>query len=807
MTIPAEHGRRKTKSNNPFAAIYLAAENGRTVSESHPSEPLKLPDVAGLSLLDAALAYAEAGWYVLPTDPTDIKNPGSVVRGKWHEKSSRDPDEVRRWWRANPNYGIALHCGRSGAGVFDLDVSSVDALRVFGRDDLADALLGAETIQGTRPDGDRCHYIFLLPTGDGKEYGNSAGAFAIVGQFRGKNGVIIAAPTPHPDAETKNGEYNQRKTGAVGVMPKVLRDCLSEAGDSADPLTDAELTAFLDTNTGGGCGREDCRHEVAGPVANFNAQVEENASRYETLVKVAPWAFSEATAGCYSARELTEALCSAYEARFSPADGDRLGRVAGEFQRVMSWAAAQADPNRAHRNDDLLTEDELEAFWTARPELARLHTFARARCAGPWSTLGAVLARVVATIPPHVVLPPTVGSHASLNLFVALVAPSGFGKGASEAVAEDFLTTKADVFVATPGSGEGILKQYAYKKKDVQFNLRNAVILSVPEIDTFAALASRGGSTLMPELRKAWMGERLGFGWADVEKAVAVMPHRYRMTMIVGVQPGRGGALLQDSDGGTPQRFVWLPTTDRAAPDEPPSEPEPLVLPEWPASRTDPGASASSEGDREERPRLKLGSALDQYKLNLPPDKSAFHVLRLPPTVVDAIRLEHLAKRRGEVAEAKALDSHAMLARLKIAVGLMWLNGRTDKVSDEDWELGGVVLGVSNAARASVVSAMKSNTTKAAKARGRQDAVREVAKAEQLAKTEDAAVSRVAERIRKALRSENDQPKAAMKRDFGRDKKHFDTALERLVGVGDVELQPIPGKSDAARTIHLKEGR
>lgn len=779
---------------------------------------LQLPDVAGLPLLDAALAYAEAGWYVLPTNPAvDIKSPGSVVRDRWHEKSSRDHDEIRRWWTANPNYGIALHCGRSGAGVFDLDVSDVGALRVFGRDDLADALLTAGAIQGTRREGDRGHYMFLLPD-DGKEYGNSAGAFGVVGEFRGKNGVIIAAPTPHPDAESKGGHYNQRKTGLVTAMPEVLRECLSEAGETADPLTDAELDAFCDANRGDGCGREDCRHGISGPVANFNAQVDEGASRYETLVKVAPWAFSEAVAGCYSARELAEALCRAYETRFGPEDGDRLGRVAGEFLRVARWAAAQADPNRAHRNDDTITADDMEAFWSARPELVRLHTFARARCAGPWSTLGAVLARVVATIPPHVVLPPTVGSHASLNFFVALVAPSGFGKGASEAVAEDFFVSEAAVFVATPGSGEGLLKQYAYKKRargqePVQVNQRNSVLFTVPEIDTLAALGGRGGSTLIPELRKAWMGERLGFGWADVEKAVAIMQHRYRMTMIVGVQPGRGGALLQDGDGGTPQRFLWLPTTDRDAPDEPPAEPEPLRLPQWPTTQSEPEPATATEPDQpddedqEDGPKLKFGSALDQYRLDVAPDKSAFHVLQLPPSVVDAIRLEHLAKRRGEVAEAKALDSHAMLARLKVSVGLMWLNGRTDKVSEEDWDLAGIVLGVSNAARSSVLAAMKSNTTKAARARGRQDAVREAAKDEHLAKAEDAAVARVAERIRKALRAENDQPKAAMRRNFGRDKKHFDTALERLVGVGDVELQPIPGKGEDARSLHLVEGR
>jgi hypothetical protein len=761
--------------------------------------------------MEAALAYAGAGWYLVPTDPADIKNPGSVVGGKWHEKSSRDPDQIRRWWEANADYGIALHCGRSGAGVFDFDQESMSALSAIGRDDIADALATAGAVQGTRRAGDRGHYMFLLPD-DGKAYGNSAGAFTVVGEFRGKNGVIIAAPTPHPDAESKGGQYRQVKVGTVGPMPDVLRECLTEAGESADPLTDAEMATFLDTYVGGGCGRETCRHSVAGPAKQLRERIANDESRHESLVRVAPWAFAEAMAGCYSARELFGTLYSTYTEAFSAEDGRaRVAQLGDEYLRIVQWAmaVAQAEPERAHRNDGGPTDDEMEAFWSARPELARLQQFARARLTGPWSTLGAVLARVVATIPPHVVLPPTVGSEASVNLFVALVAPSGFGKGASEAVAEDYVVTEMVPFVATPGSGEGLLKQYAYKRRTMkgqppeQVNLRNAAMFTVPEVDTFAALAGRGGSTLMPELRKAWMGERLGFGWADVEKAVAIMAHRYRMTMIVGVQPGRGAVLLDDADGGTPQRFLWLPTTDPDAPDEPPEEPDRLRLPAWPTAveLTDP--VLSDAGDEGSGLRVKF-DVEDRYRLEEPADRDAFHVLELPPSVVDTIRAEHLAKRRGEVAEASVLDSHAMLVRLKIAVGFMWMNGRTDKVSEEDWTLAGTVLAVSNATRAGVQAALRSNKTKAAEARGRHDAEREVVKEDVL---RDKKIAQIVDRIREKLRVKNGQAKAALKRQFGPDKSYFDDALARLVRVGDVELRPVKGTGNPGHNVWLKDGR
>lgn len=783
--IPPDAPRRR----NPFA---LSPDTG-----------LRLPAVDdGMTLLEAALAYAEAGWYVLPTDPEDIKSPGSVVGKGWQSRSSRDADQIQRWWKANPDYGIALHCGRSGAIVFDLDLDSINGIRVYGRDDLADAMLTATAIQGTRRDGDRGHYIFAMPPD--KEFGNGAGAFTACGEVRGKNGVIIAAPTPHPDVETKGGTYRQVRAGQVGPLPEVLRECLTEAADQSDPLTDAELEAFLDTHTGGGCGRENCRHTVSGPADWFDAQVDGNSSRHDKMTAALPWAFSEAMAGCYPAREAFGTLYSTYAAKFDAGrEPERVAQLGDEFMRIAKWAAAQADPDRAHRNDELLTDAELEAFWSARPELERLRRFARARCVGPWSTLGAVLARVIATIPPDVVLPPTIGSEASLNLFVALVARSGFGKNTSEAAAEDFLAGETFVFVATPGSGEGILKQYAYVRKPKgqepqQINLRNSVMFTVGEVDTFAALAGRGGSTLMPELRKAWMGERLGFGWANVEKAVVVMAHRYRMTMVVGVQPGRGGALLQDADGGTPQRFIWLPTTDPDAPDAPPEEPKPLRLPAWPRPGDDQPATAADDG-----PKLKFGPR-DDYRLETPADKSGFHVLELPPSVVETVRREQREKLRGEVPVNQALDAHATLARLKVAVGLMWMNGRTDKVTEEDWDLAGVVMRVSNTARAEVQKALKTNAVAVSHERGRQEAEREEAKEDY---KRDKTIARITERIREKLRAKNGQAKATLRRQFGRDKEYVDEALSRLVAVGDVELEAIEYQGRKGHLVRLREGR
>ncbi len=273
MTIPETPPLRKPQPDNAFGA---AGTNG------HRPAGLWVPDVPpSLTLLDAALAYAEAGWYLVPTDPNDVKNPGSVVGGKWHEKSSRDPEQIGNGGgRRTRTTASHLHCGRSGAIAFDLDVGDLNSVSTFGRADIAEALVNAGAIQGTRSEGDRGHYLYLMPPN--KEFGNSAGAFMAWGEVRGKNGGIVVAPTPHPDAGTKGGCYRWAKVGVVGALPDVLRECLCEAADSADPLTDAELEAFQDTYSGDGCGHEGCRNSIAGPAKQFRDLVAGGARQPRT---------------------------------------------------------------------------------------------------------------------------------------------------------------------------------------------------------------------------------------------------------------------------------------------------------------------------------------------------------------------------------------------------------------------------------------------------------------------------------------------------------------------------------------------
>src|SRR5690606_1247896 len=149
-------------------------------------------------------------------------------------------------------------------------------------------------------------------------------------------------------------------------------------------------------------------------------------------------------------------------------------RDPGEWQRALSGAVAMtprlADKHR--RCCDETGPDNHDAFWTSRPVLENLRTFARARRVSPWAMLGCVLAIVASRIGPHVVLPPQIGGKASLNLLVGLVGPSGAGKDTALAAAQDFLWQDHTVPVHELGTGQGIDSSYTEQTKEgpVQFN-------------------------------------------------------------------------------------------------------------------------------------------------------------------------------------------------------------------------------------------------------------------------------------------------------------------------------------------------
>ena len=309
-----------------------------------------------------------------------------------------------------------------------------------------------------------------------------------------------------------------------------------------------------------------------------------------------------------------------------------------------------------------LTQEEYDKFWSATEQLEIIHASARARLVGPWALLGACFTRINVMTPWHVTLPPLTGGRASLNLFIGLVGPSGAGKGGATAAAVDTIDTGATWLggedgqrMVNLGSGEGIIHAFRKSTKDGdEWNCRS-VVFNVQEIDLLTATATRSGATILPVLRSMWSGEQLGFQNADPTRRIQVPPHEYRASLLVGIQPLRAGSLLDDADGGTPQRFLFVPTDDPGAPDQPPIKPEKI---KW--------------------RKPSFDSLRDPF--------TGTYDITLPEAVESLVRAQRLEMLRNQAEGSKNASGHDTLATIKYAAHFALLAGRTT-VTEDDWDL------------------------------------------------------------------------------------------------------------------------
>lgn len=170
-----------------------------THSPRHPST----------SPLEAALAYVEHGWHVLPCKPRD--KAAACPNGLYD--ATVDAAQVNRWWTKNPDHNVAVRCGRiSGFVVLDFD------FRHGGRE----ALAYLEDRFGPLPDtrvvktADGLHYYFRCPSGvrvrtvkdflrDGVE-------------VRGERSYVMAPPSVHPTGAI----YEVLTDHQIAAMPQWL---------------------------------------------------------------------------------------------------------------------------------------------------------------------------------------------------------------------------------------------------------------------------------------------------------------------------------------------------------------------------------------------------------------------------------------------------------------------------------------------------------------------------------------------------------------------------------------------------------
>jgi len=411
---------------------------------------------------------------------------------------------------------------------------------------------------------------------------------------------------------------------------------------------------------------------------------------------------------------------------------------------VLARATAALDQHASTKVDAV----DIENFWSARKSLRQIQAFARARRVGPWALFGSVIVRLVANIPPNVVIPAIIGGPASLNLFIGIVSTSGGGKGSAEAAAVDAIMVP-EVTTMGPGSGEGIAHLFAHRNRQGNIETHaTQVILSAAEVETMAALKGRQASTLFPELRKAWTGEPLGFAYVDPTKRLTVGRHKYRLCLLVGIQPEKAGVILDDADAGTPQRFLWLPANDPDAPDQAPIQPVAIKDP---------------------RPTASLA----------PNRLHPFQVCQVAVEEIVSARVEQLRGNTGT-----DLDGHALLGQLKVAAALALLDCRHEEITEEDWRLAKTVRAVSDNTRQNVIDSL-------AKVQARRNHQRAEAEAQRAIVVDHRKIEDATQRVGRFVMAKlngiwisHSELRGALP---GRDRGHFEDAITRLIESGLVE--------------------
>jgi len=327
-----------------------------------------------------------------------------------------------------------------------------------------------------------------------------------------------------------------------------------------------------------------------------------------------------------------------------------------------------------------------DSFWQARSLLEHIRTAARSRMVAPDALLASVLARACVATDRTIVLPPIVGPIASLNLTIAVVGPSGGGKGAAVGVSSEIVTADDQgdeyrVGEAPAGSGEGMVHAFYEmvpdpddKRRKVPRRRYEGLLIRCDEGQVLTALAQRSGQTTMETLRSAFSGERLGGAYASSDKRLSLTAHDYRLVVLLGVQPEHARAILDDDAGGTPQRFLWFDALD-------PEAPHPDQLPEWP-------------GPLDWKPPRWW----DGITPLIGQDRR--RELDVHPDVVREIRWHRHQINTGAVTPGR-YDGHRNLVKLKAAAVLGLLDDRLT-VTPDDWALAGQIVDASDAMRDSM---------------------------------------------------------------------------------------------------------
>lgn len=279
------------------------------------------------SVMDAAFAYIRAGLWIGPLK-AGTKHPGSVMGDTWHERTFNDAESVATWFAGSTaDYGVFLHAGRSGLVIIDVDYPELVP-------EFMHAALRSAPFHASRANvPGKGHYLFLQPPG--RDIGNSNGQLGREwGQVRGRNGVIVLEPSPHPDAAT-GGHYHWVRRGEIPYFPEGLAALLPDATPGMTAASRQSMLDFFAQCT------EERKPWLFEELMKRFANEASVGSRHDAAVTAATWLARESAAGLYAAQPSFYKLGEAF---LDMIGTDRDARF--EYADIVAWSIGQLTAER-----------------------------------------------------------------------------------------------------------------------------------------------------------------------------------------------------------------------------------------------------------------------------------------------------------------------------------------------------------------------------------------------------------------------------------------------------------------------------
>lgn len=338
-----------------------------------------------------------------------------------------------------------------------------------------------------------------------------------------------------------------------------------------------------------------------------------------------------------------------------------------------------------------------DEFWRSRESLSAIRRAAHSRVRSADVVFYGTLVRLAAMAPHTLRADTGIGTPASLNLFTAIVGPSGSGKSSGLSVARDIIKSDGGLEEAPLGSGEGVAEAYmgealegtgvmakdgSEKQVKVRKQVRHNVLFHTDEGASLNKLIERAGSTVGETLRSAWSGETIGQKNGRAETTRTVPARSYSTGLVIGYQPSTVLPLLADYEAGTPQRFLYCWSEDDTIPTR-------SVKVLWPGEMPNPfpaevPTSVPSAGG------FVVGPA------------RGYETIVFAEAILDELYdIEH-AKNTGALPPEHPLrdpfrSQHPVL-KVKVSSVLALLEGRRN-VTPDDWRLAQIVIETSDRVR------------------------------------------------------------------------------------------------------------